>query len=101
MPSPTYEKLDIILMSTQWEHKFPLSSARALSRDISDHTPLLLDNNGHAPSGGHEPLFKFELCWLLKDGFVDMVKEVWNSVTDVNDNMRRWQAKIRRLWQHL
>jgi endonuclease/exonuclease/phosphatase family metal-dependent hydrolase len=36
-------KLDRILMSIEWELKFPLSPLIALSRDISDHTPLLID----------------------------------------------------------
>jgi hypothetical protein len=100
MPNPPYEKLDRILMSTKWEQKFPLSNVRALSRDISDHTPLLLDTV-HVSAGGNQPLFKFELSWLLRDVFVDMVKAVWDTVTDESDNMKRWQSKIRRLRQHL
>jgi endonuclease/exonuclease/phosphatase family metal-dependent hydrolase len=39
MPNPTYEKLDRILMATEWEQNFPLANVIALSRDISDHTP--------------------------------------------------------------
>jgi hypothetical protein len=100
MPNPTYEKPDRILVSTEWEQRFPLASVIALSRDISDHTPLLLDT-GRAPSSGNQPLFKFELGWLLREGFADMVKEVWESVSEEEDNMRRWQAKIRRLRQYL
>jgi hypothetical protein len=30
-----------------------------------------------------------------------MVKEVWESVSEEDDNMRRWHAKIRRLRQYL
>jgi hypothetical protein len=33
-------------------------------------------------------MFKFELGWLLRDCFVDMVKELWNSVNDKEDKMR-------------
>jgi hypothetical protein len=44
---PTFEKLDRILVTTDWEHKFPLASIRALTREISDHTPLLLDEGNH------------------------------------------------------
>jgi hypothetical protein len=73
---------------------------RALSRDILDHTPLLLDI-GHAPTSGSQPLFKFELGWLLRDGFGDMVKEIWESLDDEEDSMIRWQLKIRRMHQHL
>jgi hypothetical protein len=35
-------------------------------------------------------MFKFELGWLLRDGFADMIKEVWNSVEDEEDTMRCW-----------
>ena len=40
---PTYEKLDRILVTTDWEQTFSLASIQALTREISDHTPLLLD----------------------------------------------------------
>jgi hypothetical protein len=89
MPNPTFEKLDRILVSTEWEQKFPLAKVMALSRDILDHTPLLLDT-GWAPSNGNQPLFKFELGWLLRDGFTDMVEEIWESASEEEDSMRRW-----------
>lgn len=58
----TFEKLDRILMSTEWEQKYPLSTARALSRELSDHTPLLLDTGVNSLK---QPLFKFEPGRLL------------------------------------
>jgi hypothetical protein len=88
------------VVSTEWEQKFPLANVIALSRDMSDHTTLLLDTD-QAPSSGNQSLFKFELGWLLRDGFIDMVKEIWESVSKEEDSMRSWQAKIRRLRQHL
>ena len=87
-------------MATEWEQKFPLSTVIALSRDISDHTPLLL-NMGVASSDGNQPTFKFELGWLLRDGFMDMVKKVWSEEDIGSTPMEKWQAKIRRLWQFL
>src|SRR6266511_1311247 len=57
---PTYEKLDHILVSTEWELRFPLATVRALSREISDHTPLPLDS-GNTSHRGNCRLFKFEL----------------------------------------
>ena len=65
---PTFERLDRILVSTDWEQKFLLSTVEALTREISDHTPLLLDTN-QAAHRGNTPLFKFELGWLTKDRF--------------------------------
>jgi hypothetical protein len=80
--------------------KFPLSMVISLSRDISDHTPLLIDT-GNTSSTNNQPMFKFELGWLLRDGFTDMVRDVWKSVGDKVDKMKCWQSKIRRLRQHL
>jgi len=71
-----------------------------LSRDISDHTPLLL-NTGVASSDSNQPTFKFELGWLLRDGFMDMVKKVWSEEDTGSTPMEKWQAKIRRLRQFL
>jgi hypothetical protein len=38
---------------------------------------------------GNRSIFKFELEWLLRDGFADMVTEIWDSVTDEEDSMKR------------
>ena len=46
LPNPTFEKLDRVLASVEWEQKFPFVTVQALSRGISDHTPLLLDSGG-------------------------------------------------------
>ena len=100
LQTPTYEKPDRILMATEWEEKFPLSNVIALTRDISDHTPLLL-NTGDSSSNFNQRQFKFELGWLLRDGFMDMVKEVWESENLGSTPLERWQAKIRKLRQHL
>ena len=51
--------------------------------------------------GNAQHSFKFEFGWLLREGFVDMVKEIWSSVDEGNSSMERWQAKFRRLRQHL
>jgi hypothetical protein len=37
LASPTFEKLDRILITTEWEEIFPLSTIRALTREIFDH----------------------------------------------------------------
>jgi hypothetical protein len=100
LPNPTYEKLDRVLISTEWELSHPLSTVVAMSRDISDHSPLLIDT-GTPSSSNNQPMFKFELGWLLRDGFMEMVRNVWDSVKDEEESMRCWQSKIRRLRQHL
>jgi len=97
---PTYEKLDRILVTTEWEQKFPLATVQALTREISDHTPLLLDV-GEPSHRGNARNFKFELGWLTRDGFFDLVKEVWESENRGRTPLERWQSKIRRLRRFL
>jgi hypothetical protein len=46
-------------------------------------------------------VFKFELGWLLRDGFADMVKNIWLNENKGSNAMERWQSKIRRLRNHL
>jgi hypothetical protein len=59
-------------VSTEWESKFSLAITGALPREISDHTPLLLDT-GDGTHGNKQSEFKFELGWLLRDDFYELV----------------------------
>ena len=97
---PTYEKLDRILVTTDWEQKISLASVQALTREISDHTPPLLDS-GEPSHRGNVLNFKFELGWLTRDGFFGLVKEVWKSKNRGRSPMEKWQNKIRRLRRFL
>jgi hypothetical protein len=75
---PTFEKLDRVLMSPEWKLKFPNVTVQALDRSRSDHTPLLL--NGKAPTSlGNFSEFKFELGWLIREGFFDLVSSIWQQ----------------------
>ena len=60
-----------------------------LDRDVSDHAHLLLNTNSSSVCNSHQNLssvcnsqqnFNFELDRLLRDGFVDMVQEIWSNV---------------------
>jgi hypothetical protein len=72
---------------------------RALSRGISDHTPLLL--NTGTPSQPKASGFKFELAWLFKDGLHEKVREVWQRETKGSTSIEIWQNKIRSLRRYL
>jgi hypothetical protein len=89
-PIPTYEKLDRVLASVEWEQKFPLVSVRALTRAGSDHTPLLLDSGVQAHLG-NKPNFSFELSWLRQEGFKEMVIKEWRSISHGNSPMEKWK----------
>jgi hypothetical protein len=96
LATPTFEKLEWILITTEWEEKFLLTTVQALTRQLSGHTPLLL-NSGESSHIATQPMFKFELGWLLWDGFMEMVRDIWLSTMVGRTPMKRWHGKIRRL----
>jgi hypothetical protein len=99
LPIQTFERLDRVLVCTDFESKFPHTTVQALTREISDHTPLLFSTNNL--SSNYQPQFKLELGWLLREGFCEMVKDVWQSTIVSGSPIERWQAKISRLRQYL
>lgn len=56
---PTFETLDRVLVTTEWEAKYPVTTVQALTREISDHTSLLM-STGNGTHSNRQPLFKFE-----------------------------------------
>jgi hypothetical protein len=48
LQNQTFKKLDRILVCTDFESKYPVSSVQALSKEIFDHTPLF--NSTNSPS---------------------------------------------------
>ena len=97
---PTFEKLDRILASVEWEQKFPLVTVCAMTRTGSDNTPLLIDSGNRAHLG-NKPHFSFELSWLNHDGFYEIVAAEWDAVTKGLTPIERWQNKIRHLRRYL
>jgi hypothetical protein len=93
LPTPTYEKLDRVLASVEWEQKYPLVSVHAMQRAISDHTPLLVDS-GEATHIGNKNIFSFELSWFEKEDFLEMVVREWARPVAGRSSMERWQNKI-------
>jgi hypothetical protein len=93
LPNQTFEKLDRILICTELEDKYPHMSV------ISDHTPLLLGTGQRLTTCHYQ--FKFELGWLLRDGFKEMICDIWQSVQQGSNPLETWQKKRRRLRQFL
>lgn len=87
-------------MNTDWEQKYPLVTCQALPRAISDHSPIILRSGSHAHFGNQLP-FRFELGWLERDGFFEMVAKEWQSINKGRNPMERWKHKIVHLRQHL
>jgi hypothetical protein len=71
-----------------------------LAREVSDHTPLLLDT-GNGTHGNKQPAFKFELGWLLREDFSELVVGIWRKEQRGTTPLQPWQCKIQRLRQFL
>lgn len=56
----TYEILNRVLPSVEWEQKYPHIIVCALQRGLCDHTPLLMDP-GVTMHVGNKAIFLFEL----------------------------------------
>jgi hypothetical protein len=96
LANPTFKKLDRVQITMEWEEKFPLTTVQAHTRQVSDHTHLLL-NSGESSLMATQHMFKFELRWLLKDGFMEMVRDIWTNTLVGSTPIKRWQGKIRTL----
>jgi hypothetical protein len=90
---PTYDKLDRVLVGTNWELKYPKVSVQALAREISDHSPLLLSSE-QPSKPNNANMFKFELSWLLKEGFYEMVAQVSKERTEEPQDWKSGKTKL-------
>jgi hypothetical protein len=99
LQTPTFDKLDQILVSMEWELKYPMVTVHALPRVILNHCPLVLNTGMSSQHTSH--MFKLELVWLLKDGFYDMVTRIWQKERKVSSSLEIWQNKIRSLRRYL
>jgi hypothetical protein len=59
------------LQSHGWKKHFLDMIRHCLPQPLSDDFPILLDRGSR--------YFKFENTWLKVEGFVDLVKQSWNS----------------------
>lgn len=96
--NPTYELLDRVLVSPSWEDTFPLVTVTALSRELSDHTPLLI-STGVVTKNPRQ--FKFENCWFLRPDLEDIVTKVWGQSFNGKDSLDIWHNKSKKLRQTL
>ena len=70
-------RLDRFLVTADWESRFSNAIQSTLSRPVSDHCPVLLDNEGI--NSGPMP-FRIEIMWLKFDGFKDLLRGWWHSL---------------------
>jgi hypothetical protein len=72
----SWSRLDRFLVSPEWEFSYPGLLQKKLLQVCSDHAPIML-LRGCLQIG--KSSFKFENMWLKEEGFVEKVREWWNS----------------------
>jgi hypothetical protein len=75
--NPVRSVLDRVLVSAEWELKFPLSWLRALPSIGLDHAPLVLDSGENLLS--HSQRFFFQAQWFELQGFGEMLHQWWTD----------------------
>jgi hypothetical protein len=88
-------------MDTDWEDKIPMVYVCALERieGLPDHALILLTTGTLRHPCKH--IFKFELGWLHREEFHDMVKNVWERPVSGRSPIVRWNNKLCALHKHL
>lgn len=96
--NPTLEKLDRVLVSTDWEEMFPFCFIQALSSDMSDHAPLHLATNAVPPP---KRPFHFENWWLKFPGISDAISAAWQCPAEITNPFSRLDHLLKSTSRHL
>jgi hypothetical protein len=98
LPETTFEKLDRVLVFVEWDLAYLLAVVTGKSKDFSNHVPLMLKYGSPPP---HCNSFRYENCWVERDGFQEIVEKSWSTPTFRKFDMDNWQEKARRLRRHI
>jgi hypothetical protein len=97
---PTLEKLDRVLMSSDWEDIFPLVQVRKLVSELSDHCPLLLMSGEIDGSLKRNREFRFDISWLKNKDFLPQVEKIWKMPVNTMDPIDIMNIKLKRFKKH-
>jgi hypothetical protein len=93
--NPILAKLDRVLVSVDWDIKYPTSKVVMLPKGLSDHNPIKISFG--VKNYIKDPIFHFEKWWLELEEFADVVAKAWDIESQDNDPMSVWQSKVRNL----
>ena len=91
---PLLEKLDWVFTNSCWSLSYPETICRALIREISDHSPLIISISTNIPRAH---IFRFENYWLLREGFQEILTENRRSSPFLNEKAKIIPNKFKNL----
>jgi len=91
---PLLEKLDWVFTNSSWTISYPETTSKAMSMEVSDHTPLLISISTQIPKAH---LFRFENYWLLRNDFHQLVQNNWVSHSSIMDSAKIVTRKYKNL----
>jgi hypothetical protein len=80
-------------MTADWENILPLTTIHIISRDISDHNPIILDtieNREHKSR-----TFRFEKQWLKEEDFLTRVERIWRQPVRARNSLEIVQINFK------
>jgi hypothetical protein len=96
--NPTLMRLDRVLISVDWDEKFPNAHLRGLGTDASDHCALMLQINVGQMS---KDRFHFELYWPKFDDYDDVISQAWQRPNTLTDPLARLDSMQRAMVREL
>jgi hypothetical protein len=89
--NPTMVTPDMILVSTEWESKYPLCFGWTKTRAGSDHWTILLDSREGA-ARKHKYFF-FEKQWILELDLKEVFSKMWKEAS-MGDADNRYSSML-------
>lgn len=82
-PSPSFSKLDRIMVTTEWTTSYPIIKMRAMDMLVSDHVPLILTC---AKLQTKKSPLRIESFWLQYREATELVLRMWSNTTQGSAN---------------
>lgn len=89
--TPTLIRLDRVFINHAWNDRFPSSSLSSLTRDTSDHVPLIATISTSIPKRG---FFRYDAAWGLHASFRSTIASHWRG-TSRSDPTSQLVARLR------
>lgn len=89
--NPTLVRLDRMLISVDWDEKFPHAHLRGLGTDASDHCALLLQTNLGQTSKAR---FHFEAFWPKFDDYEEVIQQAWQRPHTPTEPLARLDSML-------